>query len=413
VGADRATRQAVAGVVKIALNLRLLALLLTLLWLPAVDRDGHGLLTGLLVVGSVTSLVPVLRWDRVGSWVLSHPSALLPDLLAAMVVLGAVGLDTPFGLFVLATALAAGVLYGWAGAGVMSGALLLAYVGGASLSGELPTVAEALGTPALVPGLALGGAGIRTLLLRQQATAAALAESSMTTAAAKERTRLAREMHDTLAKTLHGIALNATAVPRLLEHDPRAAAVTAAGLAETAERAAQEARELITDLRTDDLERPLGPALREAVAGWAEGSEVRVVLDVDDACGLSPSVRYELFCIAREALRNAVEHGDPRTVAVSLRDGEEVVLTVRDDGDGFAAPADLDDLADDGHFGVVGMGERARTVGGRLRLVTAPGRGTTVTVTVPRAAPGEAEGQTPPPGIGAMPPGRPRPEVAP
>lgn len=394
-GDDQAQR-AIDGLVKLALNLRLFALFLTVLWLPSATPERLPLLTVLLAVVGVTSLLPILQWDRVAPFVLAHPSTIVPDLVISVVVLGLVGLDTPFGLFVLSTALVAGTLYGWSGAGVMAVALLGAYAGGAMLGQQVPTAAELFGTPVLVPVAAVGGAAIRGLLVRQHETAASLAESAMQAAAADERARLAREMHDTLAKTLHGLAMSASALPRLVEQDPPAAATVADRLSTTAERASAEARALLVDMRTDDLDMPLGQALAEVVETWSLRTGITVATDLQDCCGLSPSVRYELFCIAREALRNAHEHGDARHVRITLHDGARVTLTLADDGSGFALPADLDDLAHAGHFGVVGMRERAEVVGGTLRLDSRPGHGTTVTVTVPRAAPGEPEGEQPP-----------------
>jgi signal transduction histidine kinase len=252
------------------------------------------------------------------------------------------------------------------------------------------------GTPALGPIAALGGAGTRVLLARQQAATRALADAAMAEAAGSERTRLAREMHDTLAKTLHGIGLTATAVAELAPRDPGSAAVTAAKLAETAERAAEEARSLIVDLRQDDLEQPLADALRTAIELWGDRNGVRVALDLDPCPSLSPSARYELFCIAREALRNAHEHGRADDIEVTLRDGDEVTLTIADDGAGFVLPTQLHELAEDGHFGVVGMHERAANAGGRAAVTSTPGRGTTVEVVVPRTAPHDVPAQLPP-----------------
>lgn len=389
-------QRAISGLVKLALNLRLFALFLTVLWLPSASPERLSMLTLLLATVGVTSMLPILLWDRVAPFVLAHPSTIVPDLVVSVVVLGLVGLDTPFGLFVLSTALVAGTLYGWAGAGVMAVALLGAYAGGALLGQQTPTAAELFGTPLLVPAAAAGGAAIRGLLVRHHETAATLAESAMQAAAAGERTRLAREMHDTLAKTLHGLALSASALPRLVEDDPAGAATVADRLSVTAERASAEARALIVDLRTDDLERPLGQALAEVVQTWELRTGVTVETDLEDCDGLSPSVRYELFCIAREALRNAHQHGAARHVHIALHDGDRVVLTIRDDGSGFAVPTDLADLSHGGHFGVIGMRERAEVVGGRLRVASTPGTGTTVEAVVPRAAPGEPEGQLPP-----------------
>jgi signal transduction histidine kinase len=394
VGSDAAAlKRPLEGLVKLALNLRLVALLLTVLWLPATDPADLQLVTVLLAGCGLTSLLPILLWDRLGRFVLDHPTAMLPDLILAVAILSAVGLDTPFGLFVVSTALVAGGLYGWVGAAVMSLGLLLAYSGGALLGDGPPSLGELLGTPVLIPAAAAAGAAVRDLLVRQHRTTSALAEAALNSAASTERTRLAREMHDTLAKTLHGIALSATALPQLLRTAPELASSTATSLAETAERAAQEARALIVDLRQDDLERSLGEALRDAAAAWSERTGVEVEARAQDCEGLSPSVRYELFCIAREALRNAHEHGRAQRVVLTLSDGPEVTLSIVDDGRGFAAPGDLADLAHAGHFGVVGRRERAESVGARFALTSTRGSGTRVEVVAPRTALGEPEGQ--------------------
>lgn len=398
-GSDAASLQRpLEGFVKLVLNLRLISLLLTILWLPTTDLDLR-VVASLLAGTGVTSVLPILAWDRIGRWVIDHPVAMLPDLLLSVVVLALVGLDTPFGLFVVSTALLGGALYSWMGAAAMGFALLLAYAGGALLGEGGLTLADAFGTPALIPAAAAGGAAVRDLLVRQQRSSGALAEAALNQAAAVERTRLAREMHDTLAKTLHGIALSATALPDLLTTAPELAVSTASELAHTAELAAQEARSLITDLRQDDLERPLGEALDAAASSWAASSRISIRTSLEPCAGLSPSARYELFCIAREALRNAHDHGGAERLEVTLVDGPEVVMAIRDDGRGFAPPPDLTRLADHGHFGVVGMLERAASVGGRLRLDSAPGAGTTIEVAVPRTTAGEPAGQLRPPAV--------------
>jgi signal transduction histidine kinase len=376
---ERSSQLAIVGAVKLALNLRLVALLLTVAWLPLTEHARLDLLLPFIGAVTLTSLVPLLAWQRIGPWLLAHPAALLPDIVLAIVILGAVGLDTPFGLYVLSTALVGGLLYGSTGAGVLSVALLLAYAGGALLGQQEPTLVEALGTPMLVPVAAFGGAGFRMLLLRQQRAAAALADSAMREAALLERTRLAREMHDTLAKTLHGIALQAHAVGPLLALDPERATREVAGLADNIERATQEARALLVDLRTDDLEQALASTLSDSLRRWAEHEQVQLALDIDEAVELGPDGRYEVFCIVREALRNATEHGAAERIWVTLRT-DPFELTVRDDGEGFVPPTTLSDLTAAGHFGLIGMQERAARIGAEFTLDSAPGSGTSIRV---------------------------------
>lgn len=394
---DRIAERAVTGFVKLVFHLRLVAVVLTLLWLLPGGTGRLPVLSSLLAVVAATSLLPLLYWERLAPLILRHPAFLIVDLAVAVIILGTTSVGSPFLFFVLATGLLAGVLHGWGGAAVVGGSLLLAYAAGVILEGIGPastTFAETLGVPALIPLAAAAGAAVGRLLRRQAATASALADSVMAAAAARERTRLAREMHDSLAKTLHGVALAAGALPALARSDPDAATETARVVADAAGAAAGQARALITDLRSDDLERPLGEAVTDAAGRWSDGAGVRATVAAHPCEGASPSSRYELFCIVREALRNVAAHADATHVRIRLHeDGDVLRLEVRDDGRGFAAPADLDRLAEDGHFGVVGMAERARSIGGRLELDSRPGAGTVLTATVPVTAPGEQPGQ--------------------
>lgn len=387
---DRLVRQALTGFVKLVLNLRLAALVLTLLWLPHGPVDDPRVISLVLLGVGSTSLVPVLAWDRVGPLVLRHPLMLGPDLVMAIVILSTLSVDTPFILFVLATAMLAGALHETWGAVAASVALLLAHVTGL-LSAGAASFTEVLGVPMLVPAAAAGGVAGRRLLVTQATAARRLADVAMAGAAATERTRLAREMHDSLAKTLHGISLTAATMPALVHQRPEAASDMARTVAATAQQAAAEARALLVDLRADDLERPLGASVRDLLDQWSRRTGIRVTADLDDLDRASPSSRYELFCILREALRNVAEHADARHVRVSLLDhGDVAVATIVDDGRGFTAADDAPSFAADGHFGIVGMVERAESVGGRAHLTSAPGRGTRVEVEVPVTAPGDA-----------------------
>ncbi|HYZ00185.1 MAG TPA: histidine kinase, partial [Candidatus Binatia bacterium] len=205
----------------------------------------------------------------------------------------------------------------------------------------------------------------------------------------EERARLAREMHDSLAKSLHGISLSASALVSWIQRDPDVGLERARELASAATGASEEARELLADLRADHLEEPFSQVVREIAAAWAERSGTRLEVRVDDAVDLDPGARYELACVLREALGNIERHAGAGNVGVRLvaSDGQ-AALEVSDDGKGFAAPDDLAQLAAGGHYGVVGMSERACRVGGRLTVEARPGDGTTIRVTAPLAAGG-------------------------
>lgn len=203
-------------------------------------------------------------------------------------------------------------------------------------------------------------------------------------AALEERNRLAREIHDTLAQSLAAIAMQletADAVAaahgegRVGEMVRRALGLTRATL--------DEARRSVLDLRAAPLDgRSLADALR------ALGDELRAdhgqPLDVEvsstgEADDLPTAVEVGLYRIAREALTNVLRHARAEHAVVQLRrDRAAVSMRIADDGAGFD-PARVPP----GRFGLVGMTERARLLGGALRVESTPGAGTIVEVDVP------------------------------
>ncbi|MBI4940088.1 MAG: hypothetical protein HY830_05010 [Actinobacteria bacterium] len=257
--------------------------------------------------------------------------------------------------------------------------------------------ASALGRPGTVPGLTavllaapvavllagLGGATAVRLLQDQALSAAMLVGVVQRETAAAERARLARELHDSVGKTLRAISLAAGALPGSVHGRPGAAEQLAAVIQSSADTATTEARELIAGLRLDQPDRRFVDVLDAVCRDWAQGNGIPVRVRASD---VEPPlhVRYELVRVLGEALTNVARHAWATTVDVRfqvLRTSAR--LSVADDGYGFAVPADLAVLLGRGHAGLVGMRERAESVGGRLDVVSAPGSGTTVAVTVP------------------------------
>ncbi|GIG50520.1 hypothetical protein Dsi01nite_085610 [Dactylosporangium siamense] len=207
-------------------------------------------------------------------------------------------------------------------------------------------------------------------------------------AAAAERARLAREMHDSLSKTLDAIALGAAALPGTLTEPDRASRL-AATLRDGTLDAARDARVLIDELRSNPADAPLSDLVAAIAREWSVTSGVGVILhnadgDTAPKIDIAPEVGVELCWILREALRNVAAHARAELVAVSLtRAGGTVTLEVRDDGAGFTVPGDLSHLQLAGSHGLVGMDERARVCGGTLTVWSRPGGGTRVTAVVP------------------------------
>jgi len=197
-----------------------------------------------------------------------------------------------------------------------------------------------------------------------------------------ERNRISRDIHDTLAQNLAGIALQLDAVHMQLPEVNTALHERLDEACNLTRYSLAEARRAISDLRSDGLDCPeLSAALPEIAQRVAGGLQTRVVV-TGTPRKLNPTMESNLLRIFREALANAVKHAHARTLDVELRyQPGSLALRVRDDGRGF----DLQGLpaAGGGHYGLIGMRERAERIGGRLTLNSRPGEGTEMLVEVP------------------------------
>jgi signal transduction histidine kinase len=190
-------------------------------------------------------------------------------------------------------------------------------------------------------------------------------------------------MHDSLAKSIHGIGLQAAALKQWISGDPARAERDAAVISEAAQRAASEARGLIRDLRLDVPDSSLCDSVAAFAGQWSEESGIAVALDLGAVDCDCPESRWELLSILKEALRNVERHASAEGVRVTLSQADgEVQLDVADNGRGFEL-ADLPGLQRAGHFGLMGMAERAERVGGHLDVRSVPAQGAVVSVKVP------------------------------
>jgi signal transduction histidine kinase len=232
--------------------------------------------------------------------------------------------------------------------------------------------------------LAAAGAAVATGALRRyMELSVRVVASAQRTAAASERARLARELHDSVTKTLRGVSFAALALPQSLRRHPALAEQLAGTVSRGAEAAAQEARELVDGLRLDALDGDFADTVQAICRQWSRmyGIPVRLATAPVDP---PVTVRYELCRILQEALHNVAQHAQAGRITVSLQQGgRHLLLRVHDDGRGFGLPADLSELRAAQHFGLIGMYERAGTIDGNLHVASSPGRGTTVEVTVP------------------------------
>jgi len=211
-----------------------------------------------------------------------------------------------------------------------------------------------------------------------------LADRGARLAAVEERNRIARDLHDTLAQSLAAIALHLESAHALAGRgDADRAVDTIERTLRLTRSALDEARRSVLELRAPPLDgrglieaiRIAGRALRDADGRAMEVS----VHGIDGADALPAAVENGLFHIAREALANVARHSGTRSAVVTLeRRRDAVALRIADEGVGF----DLSVVPRD-RFGLVGMSERARLMGGTLQVASAPGKGTMILVDVP------------------------------
>jgi signal transduction histidine kinase len=370
-------------------------LLITVVALWGEDGD-RTLPAAAILVAAVTTAIPLRYWDRVGPTLVRHPGYLAAELVLATLILLLTGVNSPFFYYTLSTALLGGLVYGWPGAALFSVMLIGVYGWVVSVRDES---ALSFVLPAFYPLIGAAGAALRGLLDRQAETESELASQS-------ERERLARDMHDSLAKTVSGMGFAALALARRIERDPQGAADEARRLAEDARQATREAREIIIGLRSDAGESlPLAATLQAEARRWSTASGVQVALMLEEVGELHPVAARELEWILREALGNVERHARASEVTVRLRRlGGRAVLTVADDGSGFEVPDELEELAQGRHFGVTGMRERAQLAGGDLSVESAPGEGCVLSVWVPAEAPAPAAEPTPAAPADTLPP---------
>jgi signal transduction histidine kinase len=196
----------------------------------------------------------------------------------------------------------------------------------------------------------------------------------------QERTRLARDMHDTLLQGFAGVVYQLEAASKQMANSPELGRDRLAKALEQADEALREARQMLSSLRLSGLEnRTLAEALRAAGEQAVCASSIRFEFAVRGHQRELPyEVQASLFMIAREAMANAAKHASPsRILAAVAYTAETVILTVTDDGKGFDLEA-AESRHD--HWGLAGMRERARQAGGSLHIHSASGMGTTVEV---------------------------------
>lgn len=200
----------------------------------------------------------------------------------------------------------------------------------------------------------------------------------------EERRRVSREIHDGPAQNFSNILLKIELCEKLMTLDPERSKKELADLKHTVRESTKEVRKIIYNLRPmaiDDL--GLEPTLRRFIEDFETDGDLRIDFYVDTGFQLEDNIhKLTLFRVAQEALHNAKKHSNASECQIRLsHDRRQVKLTVTDNGDGF----DVKNVRanKENGFGIMSMKERIELLNGNLKLESAPGEGTTLTVQIP------------------------------
>jgi signal transduction histidine kinase len=207
-----------------------------------------------------------------------------------------------------------------------------------------------------------------------------------------ERTRIARDLHDTLLQSLHGLMFQFQAVRNLMPRRPEEAMQSLDEAISETEKALAESRDAIQGLRSEPIAKgnlaELLKATSQELSTSGNGDPALPVFDlIEEGEGkpLSPATKNEICRIAFEILRNAFRHSHAHRIEAEIRyDAHVLRLRIRDDGQGID-PKVLKEGGKPGHWGLRGLGERAERIGARLDFWSQAGAGTEVQLSVPAA----------------------------
>ncbi|MBI5352987.1 MAG: sensor histidine kinase [Chloroflexi bacterium] len=196
----------------------------------------------------------------------------------------------------------------------------------------------------------------------------------------RERNRLARELHDTLAHSLTAISVSLEAAKAYFDIDSNKTRDLIDKSLESTHVGVDETRRALKALRSSSLEdMGLGLAIQRAAESAAARFKLNLTLDLKNPMpSLSPDVEQTIYRIAQECIENITNHSRANNFSVSLQSNGQFTLTIQDDGIGFDMKTDVSS----GHFGLVGMRERAELAGGKLKIESEKGKGTKVVLTI-------------------------------
>lgn len=342
----------------------------------ALSPSASSAASALLLVSALISAWAMLD-DRFVRTYFRHPALVGADLLVIVLHLS---VDWPADLALLVLAVSA-IIIGLTLTPWLSLPGLIMLLGAVIVLGSSSTdpwpMSSTLGLACALVGSTALGWTIRHAFVELQRSRDQILTERVRLSEEAERARLARAMHDSLGKTVNGISLAASALQSAATRQPEQVASIAKDIEEASRVAADESRTLLRALRRHQVDRPLAEQLGELARTYAT-PERQVRTTVEGIADLPPEQAGEVVSIVAEALENVERHSGATRVDVRLhREGAALVLTVSDDGSGFD-PRTVALKERQGHFGLRGMRERAERTGGRVRIESTHGEGTTV-----------------------------------
>jgi signal transduction histidine kinase len=195
----------------------------------------------------------------------------------------------------------------------------------------------------------------------------------------RERNRLARELHDTLAHSLTALSVSLETVKAYFDIDKEKTRELIDKSLDVTRQGVDETRRALKALRASSLEdMGLALAIQRAAESAAARYGLNLTLDLQPMPSLSPDVEQTIYRVAQESIENIVNHSHAKNFNVHLSNNGHTTLTIQDDGIGF----DADAKGPTGHFGLVGMYERAKLAGGMLKIESQKGKGTQVVLII-------------------------------
>jgi signal transduction histidine kinase len=205
-----------------------------------------------------------------------------------------------------------------------------------------------------------------------------------------ERTRIARELHDTLLQTFQGLMLRFQTVDEMLPDRPADAKKALECALDRGDQAISEGRDAITDIRgstvaSHDLAKSITGLMANFGEEHSECNGISIpfhVLIEGERRVVRPNIQGEIYRIAQEALRNAFRHAQAQRIETEITYGESLRLRFRDDGKGIDSSV-IEHGGRPGHWGLPGIRERAKQIGAQLEIWSELGAGTEIELSVP------------------------------